>query len=127
VSVREGTVEVEGPWRPGAAPVRLRRGERLAFDRRSVALRRTSIDPEAVAAWRHGRLAVMDAPLAEVVELLDRYQRGSILLVGEALGERRVTGVFDLDDPHRALRALLAPYDGEVRSLTPFLLVASPY
>lgn len=52
---------------------------------------------EDVASWRSGTLVYKDRPLAEVVEELNRYRPGRIVLRGEALGRRRVSGVVQLD------------------------------
>ena len=62
----------------------------------------TSI-PEArnvdfATAWRRGDLVFDDRPLAEVVEELNRYRHGRIVLRGQALADRRVSGVFHTQD-----------------------------
>lgn len=102
VAVAHGRVEVttaEGTATLGG-------GERIEIGARG--LRRTAIAPADVALWREDRLAVRDAPLGEVLEALAR-RHGGVYLVGAAMRARRVTGVFDLSDPERALAALFAP------------------
>ena len=42
-----------------------------------------------------------------------------------AFGRQRVTGVYDLADPDRALQALVQPFGGRVRSVSPVLRVLS--
>jgi transmembrane sensor len=59
------------------------------------------------------------------VEQIRRYSPGAILLTDDRLAQRRVTGVFDLQHPAAALRALVEPHAGEVAMLTPYLLVVT--
>jgi len=126
VSVAEGAVRVE---RGGAADsvdeVELGPGEGLLIDRASGRATAVAAAPASVASWRGGRLIVEDVPLTDVVAVLDRYRRGAILILDAALREKRVTGGYDLGDPDRALRILLAPYGGRVTELTPYLVLLS--
>lgn len=61
----------------------------------------------ALAAWREGRLDVLDAPLATVADALRPYMRGALHLSGRAAA-LRVQGVFSLDHPDQAWAALAA-------------------
>jgi transmembrane sensor len=56
-------------------------------------------------AWRNGWLEVHDQPLHKVVADLDRYHPGLLRLSPDA-AEIRVSGLYPLDDPQRALSAL---------------------
>ncbi|MFT3997173.1 MAG: FecR domain-containing protein [Asticcacaulis sp.] len=58
------------------------------------------------ALWREGRMVFDRAPLKDVVAQLNRYRKDRIYIVGRALGERRVSGVFDVHDPKGALTAI---------------------
>lgn len=102
VAVAHGRVEVATDGRTTV----LNGGERVEVG--AGGLRRAAVDPAEVALWRDDRLAVRDAPLAEVLDALAR-RHGGLYLVGDDLRARRVTGVFDLSDPERALAALFAP------------------
>lgn len=121
VDVSEGTVTVAYHGTEN----RLSAGQRLEVDRVTGALNRRDVDPADVAAWRRGRLAVRDATLGNVVDDLRRHHFGVIVFADETLAGRRVTGVFDLDAPERALKALVEPYGGKVRRVTPFILMVS--
>lgn len=122
VSVAEGGVAVAYRGREE----RLSPGQSLLIDRPSGDVRRRAVDPADVAAWRGKRLVAGDQPFASVVESISRHYAGFILTTGDALDSKRVTGVYDLSDPERALRALVGPYGGAVRRITPYLLVVSP-
>lgn len=63
--------------------------------------------------------------MAEVVQVLAQYLPGQVVLRDEALGNKRVTGVYDLRKPEAALRAVIRPHGGVVRSYGPWLLVSA--
>lgn len=78
-----------------------------------------------IAAWRDRRLIADNARLADMVERLEPYLPGVVLLRDAELAERRITGVYDLRNPEAALRAMAQPHGGRVASWSPFLLVIS--
>lgn len=123
VELAHGAVSVTG----GAAPQNLAAGESLTVDRATGTMQRGAIAPEDVGAWRDGRLFVNDATIGSVVEVLRRYHAGWIGLPDPALAAEKVTGLYDLTDPDRALRALVEPHGGTVRSLSPYVRVLSRY
>ncbi|ABC21685.1 putative FecR [Rhodospirillum rubrum F11] len=122
VAVAEGGVRVDYQGRSE----RLVPGEKVSVDPAMGEIRRAAVDPADVAAWRQGRLVSDNQRLSAVIEALRRQYSGVIVLTDAALGETPVTGVYDLEDPERALRALVSPFGGTVRRLTPYLLVVSP-
>jgi transmembrane sensor len=124
IAVQDGTVRVqyEGPQR---IDVLLARGERLTVERSSGTVTQDKIALAQVASWRTGRLVVEGATIAEVVDEIRRYHRGVILLRGKTLAARKVSGVYNLNDPVAALRAAVAPHSGSVRELTPYVLIVS--
>lgn len=86
---------------------------------------RTGTSPDMVAAWRDGQLVAQNVPLRAAVDELRRYYGGSILLTDSALGDRRITGAYNLADPEDALRAIAQAHGGRVRRITPWLLIVS--
>lgn len=52
------------------------------------------INPEAVTAWRNGLLVFDDERLSHVIDEINRYRSARIILMNEALGERRITARF---------------------------------
>lgn len=123
VAVDSGAVEVVRRGQDGQRHFALGPGQSLAVDRRTGAIVEGRIATQLVAAWRSGRLIVDNGTLADAAEILGRYHSGAILIPDERLRESRVTGVFDLEDPVRALRVLSAPYGGVVRQITPYVVV----
>lgn len=86
----------------------------------------TTADVERRMAWRDGRLIFAGQPLSTVLAELDRYRHGRILLMEYRLGERRVTGAFDLHDTDEALDVLAATMGVRVRRLSPLLVLVGP-
>jgi transmembrane sensor len=124
VALARGAVRVERSGTPTVMRT-LRPGEWLDIDRASGDATLKAVSQEAIGAWRSGRIAVQDAHIADVVDALDRQYRGRIFLSGNSLGSHKVTGVYDLNDPVRGLRALVEPYGGRVRQITPWVILLS--
>ena len=122
VAVASGAVEVAS-GRPGDKAVRLAAGDRLSLTPATGRLLRDRVRPADVAPWRDRQLVAEGTPLGEVVEQLGRHHRGAILLRDPALAERRITGVFNLDDPVGALRAAAGTQNARVTEVTPYLLI----
>lgn len=100
-------------------------GDALAVAESSGRAEMTKVAIDDIGAWRDGRLHVVNATVGSVVDELRRYHSAWIVALGGALAEERVTGVFHLDDPDLALRALIEPWGGSVREAGPFLRVIS--
>lgn len=57
----------------------------------------TSVDAKTLLAWSEGRLVMRDRPLAEVIDAIDRYYPGAIVLNDAEAGRRRVDAIINLD------------------------------
>lgn len=123
VDVQHGSVRVADEKGAHVLAGALSAGQRLRY--RDGQAQVQAFVPSQVAAWRQGQLIADDQPVAELVQALARYLPGKVLLRDQALGEMRVTGVYDLRKPETALRAVVRPHGGEVRSYGPWLLVLS--
>lgn len=98
-------------------------GEVATFDRETGRLSQETIAIETIASWRERRLFVQDVPISTVVEELQRYHPSWIRIASNDLANRRITGLYDLSDPDRALEALVSPYGGKVHHLSRYLRV----
>lgn len=85
----------------------------------------TRQSPDDMAGWRNNRLFVENATIASVVEELRRYHKAWITIPSSDLASRRVTGLYDLSQPDRALEALVTPHGGTVHHVSPYLRVLS--
>ncbi|NFV81058.1 FecR family protein [Magnetospirillum aberrantis] len=126
VEVQSGTVAVAVAQGGRHMTASLGQGGRAHVSSQGGSLAVDDVPPAQVGLWRSGRLAVNGATVAEVVAELRRRHAGVILLQDPVLAARRVTGVFDMNDPAVALDAVLQPHGGRVRQLTPYVLVVSP-
>lgn len=104
VTVAEGRVEVELPALGLRSPV-IGAGQQLEFDARGLSPAHP-VDATAALAWSRGQLLFDAAPLAQVVQELNRYRRQPIGPLDPALAHIRISGVFLLDDEAGMLRAL---------------------
>jgi transmembrane sensor len=62
-----------------------------------------SADLQRGKAWRHQSMIFQDKPLAEVIEELNRYRSGRIIVMNNHIKTLPVTGVFATDDTNIAL------------------------
>lgn len=68
--------------------------------------RQHPVDLDQVLAWRRDRLVFDRVTLGHVVEELNRYRRGRIVIGNAGLANRRVSGVFDAADPDAVLATI---------------------
>jgi ferric-dicitrate binding protein FerR (iron transport regulator) len=68
----------------------------LTYDTRHVGSPRTA-DVSAAVAWREQVLVFNDATLASVIDEINRYRPGMLLLLNRELGLRKVQARFRLD------------------------------
>lgn len=129
VAVAEGEVHVSYPHNFGQEArtdeAVLGPGHGVRIDRQGGEPKHIRFTPQSVAPWRRGRLLIDSATIGELVDELRRYRAGAIIITDKALADRRVTGVFDLTDPLRALKTVVQPHAGQVREITPWLIVVS--
>ncbi|MOA45118.1 fec operon regulator FecR [compost metagenome] len=74
-------------------------------------------------AWRQRQLVFRQQPLAEVVDELNRYWPGRTLVLGDALRQRKVSGVFEIDKPQAVLKALTHTLGLRAEQYTPYVRV----
>jgi transmembrane sensor len=125
ISVRNGLVDVQAGAGSAAGGVRLSPGDRVKVDRGNWQYEHGKTTAEEIASWRDRRVFFDGVTVAEVAEELGRYRSGWIVVSDPQLAAQRVTGLFMLDDTDRALAALVEPFNGRVRSITPLLQVLS--
>lgn len=124
VQLAEGRIALSGSDGP-ASGQEMSPGQSATLDAATGSILREDVAIDTIGAWRHGRLFVEDETVDAVVAKLARYHRAWIAVPDRGLGRQRVTGVYDLSDPDRALQALVQPFGGKVRSVSPVLRVLS--
>lgn len=119
VALEHGQVQAESDQLPLSE--RLLPGERLKLAWPSNTVERSQIAPSQVGAWRTGSLFVEDQTVASIVAQLQRYTGGWIVIADPSLKHKRITGLFDLADPERALAALAQSLSVKSHKMTPWL------
>jgi transmembrane sensor len=84
------TVDVQGQT------TQLLKGSQLNLAGQRVAPVQT-VDASNVTAWRNRMLVFNDASLASVIEEINRYRPGMLILLNDELGKRKVQARFTLD------------------------------
>lgn len=100
VAVFEHNVKVA--FRSGEVIPSLPEGQGVAFSNGHS----RPISPDGIKqarAWRNNLLLFKNQPLWEVVAEIERYRPGKILILGQALAQMEVSGLFDSGDPEAAL------------------------
>jgi len=69
------------------------------------------VDLDAASAWRQQRMIFRNKPLQDVVEELNRYREGRIVISGHSLNALPLTGTFDSTNPEEALQMIKASLD----------------
>lgn len=98
-------------------------GQAIAYRAGEPLGRAEAVDLARTTAWQSRRLLLSDRPLAEAIAELNRYRRGTILITDDRIEGLRVTGVFPLDDPEGALRAIEAGLDLRTTRLGPLVVL----
>jgi transmembrane sensor len=105
----------------GRESVVLSPGDTVRYDRANGLGGVRQIDVDEATAWRRGMLVFDSVPLGEVVRKLNRYRRGRIVIVDQALAQRRVSGVFATDDLNDVIRTITAELGVRASSIPPLV------
>ncbi|MEE7625599.1 FecR family protein [Methylobacter sp. Wu8] len=76
-------------------------------------------------AWKNQRMIFQDRPLAEVIEELNRYRSGKIMVMNDAIKALPVTGVFATDDTNVALLTIEQSLPISITKITEKLVLLS--
>lgn len=102
VVVSEGIVEVSAPQ---TEPVLLVENQLSAYQQgRSNIVVNSDIAKEF--SWQRGQLVFNQQPLVSVIDEVNRYRNGQIIIVNPRLKQRIVSGVFDITDADAVVDAL---------------------
>ncbi|MGQ2998944.1 FecR domain-containing protein [Variovorax sp.] len=120
VTCLHGQVGVEHP-----AGRRLLQARQLAlYDGRMIS-EIANVDPEGVSAWRRGEMVFRQTPLPVVLDEINRYRPGRVLLVGETLRAKTVTARIKVADIETALLQIQHSFDLVARTFPAGVLVLS--
>ncbi len=92
VTCLDGAVDVQ----QGERSVRIGKGEQVSYSAAGLSPS-APVDPSQVTAWQAGLLIFRGMPLAEVVDEINRYRPGKIIITSADLKRRVVDGIFRID------------------------------
>ena len=121
VTVRRGRVAVT----EGSDKITLGVGEAVGAHLHGLGAKQ-SVDVDRVLAWEQGRLVFELTPLSQVLEQVERYRPGILLIRDTRLGELKVSGTFQLDHLDEGLATLESVFPIKIERYTNYLLVVSP-
>jgi transmembrane sensor len=93
VACLDGVVDIE----LANKSVRLQKAEQVSYSSAGFAESANPADIAQVAAWQGGLLIFRDRPLGDVVDEVNRYRLGKIIITNEAIKRRIVNGTFQID------------------------------
>jgi transmembrane sensor len=91
-------------------------GQQIIYDDRGLQPV-VSADVAVSSAWERGQLIFRHQPFARVVQELNRYRPGKIVLLNDRLGERDVVATFQLDRIDDAITHLAKTFGARLRRL----------
>jgi len=126
VSVDHGFVDVQAPGSALGAGLELSEGQWMAFDPSSGNLDRGQREKSQIASWRDKIIIAERETVSALVARIGRWMPGRIVIADPFIGSQRVSGLFDLNDPMRALEAVVHPAGAHVRPMSSLLTIVSP-
>ncbi|MDF1747536.1 MAG: FecR domain-containing protein [Alphaproteobacteria bacterium] len=123
VAVRHGLVRVD--YVDGGQPISetLKAGNWLSVQE-SGQIEKGEEVPEQIGIWQQGTLVAYDRPVSEIVNTLRPYYNGIIILASDDLGDLRVTGIYNLQQPAQAWEARAQAHQGLiVHTISPWVIV----
>ncbi|SFQ21873.1 FecR family protein [Variovorax sp. OK605] len=120
VTCIEGTVRMEHP----AGTRELRAHQQAVYDAGAVSSV-APVGPANLSAWRKGELVFTQTRLSDVLDEINRYRPGRVMLMNAAARDRRVTGSFYIASLDLALAQLQHAFDLDARSLPGGVIVLS--
>jgi transmembrane sensor len=123
VTVLESRVSVvTGSTSAASASTVVEAGQQVSYGTGGLGIVAASAG-QSETAWRRGKLIFEDQTLTRVVSDLNRYRRGSIVLLDESLGKLRISGIFDIRNPDGVLDAIEQTLPVQAMRVTPYLVL----
>lgn len=126
VAVDRGLVEIRGSDIGLAYGKQVAEGNWLRYDPAGPYLTERKRDIEQIAAWRDNILVAEEETVAVLVAKINRWYSGRILMADPFVGSQKVSGLFDVSNPQRALEAVVYPAGARVRYLSSELALITP-
>jgi transmembrane sensor len=125
VGVDHGLVDVRAKADAPETIASLTANQWITIDPVSGDIDRGQREAGQMASWRDKLLIAERETVSALAARIGRWLPGRIIIADRLVGRQRVSGVFDLNDPLRALQAVVHPAGARVRQLTPYVTVVS--
>ncbi len=112
VTCVQGVVQVAHP----TGTVTLNARQQVTYDDRKLA-HVVDLDAARMPAWREGFLRFAETPLGDVVNEINRYRNGKLVLMSRQLAARPVTGRFRIDALDKAIAQIQQSFGLDARHL----------
>jgi transmembrane sensor len=112
VSCLQGSVEVQHLGQVATVPA----NQQITYTANGLSAA-TTVDSDVVTAWQRGLLVFRDDPLSRVIEEVNRYRPGKIILMNRDIGRRSVLATFRVDRIDEVVPRLQAVFGLRVRNL----------
>lgn len=126
VSVDHGLVDVRASGSVLQTGEELGENQWITFDPSSGSVDRGQRASGQVAAWRDNLIIAEKEAVSALVARIGRWIPGKIIIADPSIGGWRVSGIFDLSDPIRALQAAVLPAGARVRHISSLVTLISP-
>jgi len=103
--------------------IRLEEGQSLVYDSNQGIGNARIADTHAITAWQRGMLVFENKPLGEVVAELNRYYPGFLMISDAGIAERRVSGVFRINNPLAVVDTLQTSLQLKSTHITDYLIL----
>jgi len=108
----DGRVQVRHPGQTVVLAAR----ERVTYNERAISSIEV-VDPAVITAWQDGRLIFRKEPLARVIDQVNRYRPGRIILIDRSLGSREIDASFRIDKLDNVFVYLRQAFNARVTTL----------
>lgn len=125
VSVEHGLVDARAPDSDLSAGERISAGRWITLSPSTHDVTRGTRETFQIAAWRDGMIVAERETVAAVIAKIARWVPGRVVVADPWLGARVVSGVFDLQDPARAMEAVVLPFGAKVREIGSVMTIIS--
>jgi transmembrane sensor len=113
VSCIDGAVDVG----VGGRTIHVAKAQQVSYSAGGGLTALTPVDPVQATAWQNGLLIVHDWQMSRVVDEINRYRPGQIVIMNSKLGRRKITGTFYLSHLDDFLGQAHSLFDASVRYL----------
>lgn len=112
VTCLKGRVQID----QAARRVSINTGQQLTYQDGSIGIPQ-AVNTTAITAWRQRMLVFNQASLSEVVDEVNRYRPGKLILRSESLGRNKVQASFSLDRLDDVIALIRDAYGADVTQL----------